>query len=341
MGRKPQLIGLAAVAIGLMLFAGIQLSGWPDTVEPATPGPADIANAATTRRMNNDPATRASYASATHRADPSAARTTIPTDVDRQKLDSARWVARGRDPLLNPDLVRIFDQLTGRAGTPQLALGEHVPPEHLAQAQRLLEKYRQYRQDLAGSAAPETGRPPSELLDAVLTTRLNLQRKHFSDAEIAGLFAEDNQYDRFTIERLRTGERTDLTIEQKEETVARLTHSLLTPEQREARDTARLPARIAGQNAWFDKTQTTAQQRMDTRSAEFGTEAAARMAEVDRQETEWQQRIARLAAADPASQQPMRATLFTPQEQLRIDGALALQRTRQGTAVTRSAVTTP
>lgn len=341
MDSQPQRIGLAAVAIGLMLFAGIQLAGWQETMEPTTPGPADIADTATTRRINDDPATRVSYASATQHTDPSTARTTIPADVDRQKLDSARWVARGRDPLLNPDLVRIFEQLIGRAGTPQLALGDHVPAEHLAQARRLLDKYRQYRQDIAGIAPTESGRPPSALLDAVLTARLSLQHKHFSDAEIAGLFAEDNQYDRFTVERLRTGERNDLTIEQKEETVVRLAHSLLTPEQREARDTARLPARIAAQNDWFDKSQTTAQQRMDKRSAEFGNEAAARMAEVDRQEAEWQQRIARLAAADPATQQQMRATLFTTQEQLRIDGALALHRARQGSAVTRSTATAP
>lgn len=259
-----------------------------------------------------------------------AGRTTLPADVDRQTLDTARWTARGKHPLLNPDLVRIFEQLVGRAGEPHLALDGHVPPSHLAEAQRLLEKYRHYRQDLAGIATPDASRPAAEVLDAILTARLALQRKYFSESEIAGLFAEDNQYDRFTIERLRTAARTDLSGPQKEEVVAKSAQSLLTPEQREARETARLPARIAEQNALLDKAGATPRQRLDARSAEFGAEAAARMAEIDRQEVDWQERIARLAAADPATQQQMRTTLFTPQEQARLDGALALHRVRQG-----------
>lgn len=258
------------------------------------------------------------------------------SDIDIQKLNSAYWKSRGKDPLLNPDLIRIFEQLIGRlSGAPAQKMALLVPPEYVQQAQRLFDQYLRYRDDLANIKPMGLGQTQSEMLNSVVAARSQLQQKYFSESEISGLFAEDNQYDLFSVERLRIKERNDLTTPQKEEIVARLATSMLSAEQQQARQAAMLPARIAAQNVSMDTSDATPEQRQDMRSAEFGEAAAVRMAEVDQREAEWQHRIAQLAAVEPAVQQHMRLTLFTPTEQLRLDAALALYRSRQAQNISK------
>jgi len=258
-------------------------------------------------------------------------RTTIfPADIERQKLDVTAWLARGHDPLLNPDLLRIFEQILGRHSEhPERLLAEQVPAEYLAQAQRLLTQYQQYRSQLAGLRPADFDGTSSQRLADILAARMAIQQQLFSGPEIAGLFGDDNRYDGFTVERLRITERTDMNDQQKAGLIDERSAALLTQEQREARQTALLPLRITRQNADLTQSAATAEQRLKERTAQFGAEAATRMAQVDRQEAEWQQRIARLAAADPTTQQKMRSTQFTPTEQLRLDAALSLYRSRQ------------
>jgi len=263
-----------------------------------------------------------------------AGRTAAASDIDIQKLDSASWKARGKDPLRNPDLVRIFDQLMGNhSAAPSQALGLRIQPEYLLQAQKLFDQYQRYKDDTAKIKGADIDRPPSEILDSVVTARLRLQQKYFSAVEIAGLFSDDNQYDAFTIERLRTKERTDLSDAQKQEQMARFANQLLSAEQRLDRQAALLPVRIVTQNASMDSANMSASQRLEMRAAAFGAEAAARMAEVDRHEAEWQNRIAQLAKVEPAMEPHMRVSMFTAAEQLRLDAALALHRSQQAQGV--------
>lgn len=233
------------------------------------------------------------------------------------------------DPLLNADLIRIFEQMLGRAPLdPAALLASRVPAEYLAQAQRLLDQYMRYRDDLAQLAALPAGNGAADTLEAVLAARRALQEKYFSAAEISGLFADDNRYDAFTVERLRMAARSDLSLPEKEAALAHLGNELLTPEQREARQSATLPARIAAHNSTLEHMDDDA--RLAARSNEFGAAAAVRMATVDRQQAEWQQRVARYANADPASQQQLRETEFAPNERLRLEAAVSLYQARQG-----------
>lgn len=257
-------------------------------------------------------------------------RSATPADVDIQRLDADRWQSRGGDPLLNADLIRIFDQLIGnRSGAPADDLALRVPPGQLERAQALFEQYSRYREALAGTKRGGIGEAQAEILESVVASRRELQRQFFTEAEIAGLFGEDNRYDAFTIERLRLKERADLSLPQKEELLEKLTVAMLSTEQRLARQSALLPVKVMRQNAVLERAQATPEQRLEARSAAFGAAAAARMAEVDRQEADWQRRIAELAKAEPALQPQLRTQLFSAQEQLRLDGALTLHRARQ------------
>lgn len=263
-------------------------------------------------------------------ASPAIGRAAAPADVGIQKLDVARWQSRGGDPLLNADLVRIFEQLIGnRSAAPDHELALRVPSAHVEQAQALFERYSRYREALAGVERAGIGETQAEILESVVASRREVQQQFFSEAEIAELFGEDYRYDAFTIERLRLKERADLTLPQKEAMLEQLTVAMLSTEQREARRSALLPVKVMQQNAVLEKNLATPEQRLEARSAAFGAGAASRMAEVDRQEADWQRRIAELAQAEPALQPQLRATLFTSAEQRRLDGALALHRARQ------------
>ncbi|SMB26563.1 exported protein of unknown function [Sterolibacterium denitrificans] len=255
----------------------------------------------------------------------------VPDDIDRQILDVAYWRKRGVDPLLNADLVRIFEQILGRAPSdPAALLAMHVPAEYRLQAQRLLGQYMRYRDALAQLDVPahagDSRSNAADALQAVLAVRRALQEKYFSAEEIGGLFADDNRYDAFTVERLRLAARNDLPLTEKEAQLAGLSNELLSPAQREARQAAMLPSRIMAHNRELETMN--GDERLAARSSEFGAAAAVRMAAVDRQQAEWQQRIARYADADPASRQQLRETEFTPSERLRLEAAVRLYRAR-------------
>ncbi len=238
--------------------------------------------------------------------------------------------------MLNADLIRIFEQISGRVQDhPERELAGRIPAEFLAQAQRLLAQYTQYRESLSLLRPADYGTQPSQMLEGILGARQNLQQQFFTAEEIDGLFGDDNRYDAFSVERLRISERDDLSTAQKAAMIAERSSVLLSPAQQEARETALLPTRILGQNASMDQAGVTPEQRQATRTTQFGAAAAGRMAEVDRQEAAWQQRIARLARADEATQQQMRKTEFTPAEQLRLDASLSLYRVGQQRLQTR------
>ncbi|MBV2235763.1 MAG: hypothetical protein KUL75_09490 [Sterolibacterium sp.] len=276
---------------------------------------------------------------------------TLPDDIDVQVLDVNDWQRRGKHPLLNADLVRIFEQLAGRPGLDAASLlVNRVPEKYRAQALHLLEQFVRYRDELAQMTAPRGGGQLGQLnfpgesaqalnmdysatagaLETALLTRQAVQEKYFTAAEVDGLFGDDNRYDQFTVERLRLRAREDLSLAEKEQRLEVLSNQLLSPEQREARYAALLPTRIAAQNEAFHTADATVlDERQAARSREFGTAATQRLAELDRQQAEWQQRIARYDQADSAVRQQMRETEFTPQEQLRLDAALSLYRRQQ------------
>lgn len=233
-------------------------------------------------------------------------------------------------PLLSADLIRIFDQILGHdPAHPGQLLAGRVPAESLAEAQRLLAQYIRYRESLSGLQPADYGSQPSQKLEGILNARRKLQLQYFSQEEGNGLFGDDNRYDAFSVERLRITERDELNTVQKAALIAQQSARLLSPAQQEARQTALLPALIQEQNRQMAQENRTPEERLVTRTAQFGTAAAERMAQVDREEAAWQQRIARLAQADEAMQKRMRETEFSPTERLRLDAALSLYRARQ------------
>lgn len=338
-GQWKRLILWIALAVGLGIVMAMTLPHHSENDASMGASPSSstlsLSSASPASPFDNGAEHEHDAETATRQAEDISARKghALPQDIDVQRLDPVRWQAAGKHPLLNPDLIRIFDQLLGRGLSEEEALGmlaSRVPAEYLIRAQVLFEHYQHYRDALARmqiKSGAEISRAQS--LEGVLAERRRLQQKFFEPDEVNGLFDDGNRYDAFTVERLRAEDRTDLSLPEKQSTVERLASTLLTPEQQKGRQEAALAVRIAAQNARMDQTNASPEERQAERTASFGAAAAARLSELDRQQAEWQQRIARLAQASPEEQQKMRETAFTATERLRLEGALRLYQAQE------------
>ena len=91
------------------------------------------------------------------------------------------------------------------------------------------------------------------------------------------------------------------------------------------------------QTAAFNASNADERTRYAARSAQYGPAAAQAMAQLDREEQHWNQRLdqysqARAQQGEGPGLQQLRQQLFSPEEQQRIDAALALRRLNAGSS---------
>lgn len=245
--------------------------------------------------------------------------------------------AASADALLTPDLALRLESLllqAGSADTPALLkqraaalVARHFPPELVVRATQLLDRYVDYRVALSQLKRPDMSDPRA--LREALQARQRVRQQHFTEEEAEALFAQDEELDRFTIARLEILRNAELTPVQKQAALHDAEREL-GEAQRALRSDAMAHEAVAAQTAAFDTAAVGEHERYRQRSASLGAAAAQRLAELDREEADWQARLARYSAAQsahmPADQlEALRQQLFTPQEQLRLDGALALR----------------
>ncbi len=193
------------------------------------------------------------------------------------------------------------------------------------QAKVLLGKYLAYKHALA---TLEASLPPGKDLLAGARARreamLKLRKTYFTEQESAGLFGAADAYDADALARLEVTQDRQLTAQQRAARLAQL-DAALTPEQRAQREApvaimkveetvARMRAQGAGDNEVYR-----------ARAAAFTPEAAARLAELDREQAQWQARIAayreqrrQIAPGDTEALQRLRDAGFSAQEQKRL-----------------------
>ena len=208
-------------------------------------------------------------------------------------------------------------------------LDSRLQPAAAAEAKRLLAQYLRYKRALVDL---ERGLPATSDLAQGARNRLSamqqLRLNYFTAAEISGLFGAGDAYDEDALARLEINGDRSLSEEQRKQKLAAL-DAKLPAAVREERDAPskvlrleesvqQLRAQGAGDNEVY---------RM--RAAALSTEAAARLADLDREEAGWQQRIsdyqaqrAQLmngaAAPSPEALQQLRDARFTPAEQRRL-----------------------
>ncbi len=237
-------------------------------------------------------------------------------------------------------LVLLFDYYLSAVGEKPLEairaeiereLDQQLKPGAAGEAKRLLGRYLAYKRDLVDveKNAQAAGGSPQ----AIRTRFAQMQearRRHFSEREIQAMFGESDANDLDAIARLEVNQDPNLSDEQKRERLAQL-DAALPQSLREAREE---PLKIARLEDTAQKMRAQGASEDDIyrmRAAALSPEAAARMAQVDREDKEWSGRIDaylaernRVLAAPMADveRQAMLAQLqqnrFTPEEQRRL-----------------------
>lgn len=206
----------------------------------------------------------------------------------------------------------------------RLRFGEALSTRALA----LAERYVDYRVALGELQPPQDATDPRALRD-VLQARDALRRQYFDETEFDALFADQQALDRYTLARLEIERNPDLTPQQRQEALASAENEL-DPQQRAERAHSVLQHDVGAQTAAFNAAGTDDRTRYAERSARFGDDAAQRLAQLDAQDREWNTRLdayarAQASQTDAQALAQLRDRSFTPQEQLRLDGALALR----------------
>ncbi|HEX7864561.1 MAG TPA: lipase secretion chaperone [Variovorax sp.] len=239
------------------------------------------------------------------------------------------------DPLLTPDLLRIFEQMLndsqardrgdkeGLMAEMRAKIDKYLPPEWRVRALGLLERYIDYRYALEALPVASIGDPAG--LRRILDARAGIRSRYFAPEEVEGLFGANEKFDRFSVEKLEIERNRNLTPEQKREALAKTEETWLTPEQRADRIATKAQLAVGEQTAALEARGASPQERFAERSQRYGHEAAQRLATLDQQEQDWQSRLSRYAAADEATRAQLQAELFTPQEALRLQAALEMR----------------
>ena len=243
-------------------------------------------------------------------AGPDAAPRTDPTafvrSMEGTKPDGNLKVAAGQALVVDAELAHLFDYYLSALGEKSLdaikveterELDRKLSPQAAAEAKRLLGRYLDYKRDLV---EVEKNIKPGMTQAAMIRARLQgLQQsraKYFSASESNGLFALSDLRDQDALARVEISESTSLSAVQKTEKMAQLDAQLPAPlrEEREAPlKVSKMEEAVAALRAKGGSDQDVYQLRAKT----FSPEAAARLAEVDREEAQWQARIATYLAA--------------------------------------------
>jgi len=264
-----------------------------------------------------------------------------PATPDGASMAPAQGSARSHthtadDPLLAPGLRYALEALLAAAGEapdPQTLkqrlealVGQHFPPDLATRALALAHRYVDYRVAL-GQLRPPADQTDPQALRIVMAERQRVRRQFFDGDEFDALFSQDLALDEYMLARLEIERNSALTPEQKRSALQEAEQAL-SPAVRAQRAEAVAHEGVAQQTAAFNAQGVDERTRHAQRSAQYGPEAAQRLAQLDREQGDWNARLdqyqqALASTQDPARLQPLRAQLFSPEEQLRLDAALA------------------
>lgn len=260
--------------------------------------------------------------------------------MEGTKPDGNLKVATNSSLVVDAELGHLFDYYLSALGEKSLEairvetereLDRKLSPQAAQEAKRLLGRYLDYKRDLIEVEKNlKPGASQADMIRARLQGLQQTRAKFFSASESNGLFALSDLRDQDALARIEVSENKNLNAEQKKEQLARLDTQLPAPlrEEREAPlKVQKMEEAVAQLRAKGGSDQDVYQLRAKT----FSPEAAARLAEVDREDAQWKARIAIYLAArkqvmqttpEPAQQAAailgLRQQHFSAEEQLRL-----------------------
>ena len=256
--------------------------------------------------------------------------------MEGTRPDGNVTVAAGDKLVVDAELGHLFDYYLAGLGEKPLAairsqieaeLDRRLAPVPAREAKRLLGAYLAYKQALLGAeqalpAQADTALAARARLHAMRALRGN----YFTAEESAGLFGASDAYDDDAVARMTILGDTSLDEAQRQAQLTALDQKM-PPTLRAARDAplqvAQLDASVKALRAQGGGDNEVYRLRAST----FTPAAAARLAELDREESQWQQRIIAYraqkaslpgGAQDAAALRQLRDASFTPDEQRRL-----------------------
>jgi lipase chaperone LimK len=237
---------------------------------------------------------------------------------------------------VNAELAYLFDYyLAGLGERPLEAIRDEIirelerrlPAAAAMQARRLLDNWLAYKRALVDV---ERGLPaqadPALRARQRLTAMQQLRSAYFSPEEIAGLFNASDAYDLDAIARLEINSDSSVNAAQRKQKLAALDARL--PQQARAERDA--PTRVLRLEEAVTSARTQGADDNEIyrmRSAAISPAAAARLADLDREEGDWQRRISayqtqrrqlQQSAANETALQQLRDSIFSADEQKRL-----------------------
>ena len=261
---------------------------------------------------------------------PPAAKPFAPS-LEGTRPDGAIRVAPDDSIVVDAQLIALFEYYLS-------TVGERSPSEVQAQverepdrtlksaaadaAKRALARYLAYKRALATlEAGPGLAGPDAASLVRRLDALARVRAQFFTKAEIAAIFGQEDAANADALARMRIREDQSLTAQQREERLAVLDASL----PAEMREELEAPLRIGRLQQEAERMRAAGAAEDEifrVRAEAFGPDAAGRLAEVDREEAAWKQRIgtylAQRKGLNDAAVSALRSRMFSEEEQRRL-----------------------
>ena len=276
--RRAAQLGLGLLGLALVVGAWV---GWP-VAEPAAPPSAVIGPVS-----RSTPFVR-------------SMQDTLP-DGNLQTLPAG--AAPGASgTLAYGELKRLFDYYLSAVGEQSVEtialqirseLDRRLPPEQAKKAQRLLGLYIEFKRELVRlESQPQLAGNGLQAIRSRFNAMQDVRARYFSAEETQGMFGFEDAYDMDAIARLEVSQNTALDAQQKQKQLAALDAAL--PEQlRKEREATSLVVRLEQQAQALRAKGGSEDDVYRMRAQALDPQAAARLADVDREEAAWKSRIAR------------------------------------------------
>lgn len=225
---------------------------------------------------------------------------TLP-DGDLQTMHAGK-APQASGALAYGELKRLFDYYLSAVGEQSIEtitlqirseLDRRLPPEQANKAQRLLGLYIEFKRELVRlETQPRLAGNGVHTIRARLLAMQDLRNGFFNEEETQGMFGFDDTYDLDAIARLEISQNTALSAVQKQQQLAAVDAAMPADLRRE-REASSVVVRVEQQAQDLRAKGASEDDVYRMRAKEFDPQAAARLADVDREEAAWKARIAR------------------------------------------------
>lgn len=251
--------------------------------------------------------------------------------LEGTRPDGAIRVAPDDSIVVDAQLIALFEYYLSTVGEKspsevqagiERELDRTLRPAAAGAAKHALARYLSYKRALAAlEAGPGLAGPDAASLVRRLEALSRVRAQFFTKTEIAAIFGQEDAANADALARLRIREDHSLTPQQTEERLAALDASMPAA-LREEREAPLIIGRLQQEAERMRAAGASDEEIFRVRAEAFGADAAGRLAEVDREEAAWKQRIgAYLAQRKGLNEQAvsaLRSRMFSAEEQRRL-----------------------